>query len=74
MPLNPPSAGLHRIGNHSKQPVKAQVVIAPGDALDVSDDLGALWDDLPVFQIPAGATLSAVASATNVKFSVNATL
>lgn len=36
--------------------------------------VGALWDDIPVFQLPPGAILSSIASATGVNFSLNATL
>lgn len=46
----------------------------PLTPVDTQLPIGALWDDLPVFQIPAGATLSAVASATGVKFSVNSVI
>lgn len=42
--------------------------------IDTQLPIGALWDDLPVFQIPPGATLKAVASATGVSFAVNAML
>lgn len=42
--------------------------------IDTQLPIGSLWDDLPIFEIPPGATLSAVASATGVKFSVNAVI
>lgn len=35
--LAPPSAGLRRIGNRSKSPIHAQVVVPIGDELTVSD-------------------------------------
>lgn len=39
--MKTPTPKLHRFGNHSKQPAKVSVAIAPGDTLDVSDDLAA---------------------------------
>lgn len=42
--------------------------------VDTQLPIGSLWDDLPIFQIPPGAVLSAIASATNVRYSVNAVL
>lgn len=37
--MNPPTAGLRPLWNNSKQPAKVSVIVAPGDALVVSDDL-----------------------------------
>jgi len=42
--------------------------------IDTQLPIGSLWDDLPVFLIPARATLKATASAANVFFSVNASI
>lgn len=42
--------------------------------IDTQLPIGALWDDLPSFEIPPSATLSAVASGGGVTFAVNATL
>lgn len=42
--------------------------------IDTQLPIGALWDDLPTFEIPPSATLSAVASGASVKFSVNAVI
>ena len=33
--------------------------------------IGAAWDDVPTFQLPPGATIEAIADATNVAWSVN---
>lgn len=37
MSLKPPSGGLRPIGNHSKSPIRTEVVIPVGDALEVSE-------------------------------------
>lgn len=42
--------------------------------IDTQLPTGSLWDDLPVFEIPKGSTLKAIASATGVSFSVNASI
>jgi hypothetical protein len=39
MGLNPPAAGLRRVGNTTKSAAKAQLVVQPGDELVVSDDV-----------------------------------
>jgi len=42
MPLNPPvKSGLRPLHNGSKQPAKVNVVVAPGDTVEVSDDVAA---------------------------------
>lgn len=37
--MKPPTPGLRPLWNNSKQPAKVSVVVAPGDALVVSDDV-----------------------------------
>lgn len=37
--LKSPVPGLRRLRNDSKQPAKVSVIVAPGDELEVSDDL-----------------------------------
>ena len=39
MGLNPPGAGLRRIGNTTKSVAKASLMVQPGDELHVSDDV-----------------------------------
>lgn len=39
--LKTPVPGLHRLRNNSKQPAKVSVTVAPGDELEVSDDVAA---------------------------------
>jgi hypothetical protein len=39
--MKTPNPRLRRIGNHSKQPAKISAIVAPGDVLEVSEDLAA---------------------------------
>lgn len=41
MALKPPTPGLHRLHNQSKQTQKVTVLVAPYDELEVSDDVAA---------------------------------
>jgi hypothetical protein len=41
MALKPPTPGLRRFRNDSKQVAKAQINVAPGGELEVDDEVGA---------------------------------
>lgn len=41
MALNPPAAGLRRLHLNSKSAAKVALVVAPGDVLEVSDEVAA---------------------------------
>lgn len=51
--MKPPVPGLRRFRNNSKQVAKVEIHVAPGDELEVSDDLGAQLQAATTALVPA---------------------